>query len=71
MEEVHWCQCCEKRQRECTCTHEKLAINQKMNELEQARATVARLERDLGMSIGYGGNRAERRASASRSRRRS
>lgn len=71
MEQSHYCPLCRERQdrQSCKCTPEQLDRWRKERELEDARATVARLERELGGGPAPHGNRYERRSAKARSRR--
>jgi hypothetical protein len=66
MREVHWCHCCRQRDYDCKCTQEQLARYWKLDELERARATVSRLQSELGAtsSVFVAVNRKTRRHAA-------
>lgn len=64
-----WCDCCRERQSLCKCTPDELNRHYKTMRLDDARAEVTRLERELGIAPTQGGNRHERRAAKARGRR--
>lgn len=75
MHQQWWCPCCGAERNLCTCTEADKDRHSKEMELDQARRTVLRLERELGLAPGQepgtpAGNRKERRVQRAMARRR-
>lgn len=70
MHEQRWCYACNKISYDCTCTSADIERADDERRLDDLRNEVAYLERKLGVSAAFGGNRKQRRASSAQARRR-